>query len=239
MSGSSPSPVGRGDKGLAGIRTLFPSCARVFEATPDLWEAALAPAEEPFIEAAVPSRQREFRAGRACARGALRALGVAPGAIPVGSDRAPIWPAGVVGSITHTRGYCAAVVGLREDFGGLGIDAECRDAVGANHVPDVCTTEEIRWIEATGSTAVDWSALLFSAKESLYKALHPMLGGVILDFHDASVPRPPRDGSFWIQVAAARRPAGVSRLLRGSYLLTEIHVITGLGLSPRYTTSDA
>src|SRR5947208_1552294 len=80
--------------------------------------------EEAYLGNVVPARRREFRAGRLYARQALRGLGIPETAIPIGPDRAPIWPKGVVGSISHSRNLCAAVVGLSADYLGIGIDIE-------------------------------------------------------------------------------------------------------------------
>ena len=73
----------------------------------------LRPEERAYVESAVPRRVREFAAGRQCARLALRELGGPDEAIPVGLSRQPKWPPGIVGSITHTVGYCLAVVAVR------------------------------------------------------------------------------------------------------------------------------
>ncbi|MGW7821409.1 4'-phosphopantetheinyl transferase family protein [Streptomyces puniciscabiei] len=74
---------------------------------------ALYPQETAHLRHALPKRRREFATARVCARRALQALGLPPAPIPPGSNGAPQWPAGVVGSITHRRRYCAAAVALR------------------------------------------------------------------------------------------------------------------------------
>jgi 4'-phosphopantetheinyl transferase EntD len=214
---------------------LFPPCVAIVEATHETWDVPLRAAEEQYVRTAVEKRRREFRAGRACARAALRELGLAPGAIPVGPDRAPVWPEGVVGSITHTRDFCAAAAARREDLAGLGIDAEQRGSVGPELVRKICTTAEVRWMEESpppeGATTGEWRTLVFSAKECLYKALHPSLGGAFLDFQNATLPCRPHQGAFWIEVATERRPPGVPALLEGRFLFTSHHVITGLAFA--------
>ena len=69
-------------------------------------------------------RRREFVTARRCAREALASLGQAPGPIGVGPSREPQWPAGLVGSITHTRGFRAAAVAPQSVVASIGIDAE-------------------------------------------------------------------------------------------------------------------
>ena len=65
----------------------------------------LLPEEAPAIARAIPKRQAEFAAGRRAARAALTTLGHPAQAIPVGDRRAPIWPQGTVGAITHDQGH--------------------------------------------------------------------------------------------------------------------------------------
>ena len=62
--------------------------------------------------------------GRALARQALAAIGIAPVPIPSGPQGEPRWPSGIVGSITHCAGYRACAVGHADSFAALGIDAE-------------------------------------------------------------------------------------------------------------------
>src|ERR1700720_856307 len=114
--------------------TLSPPLSGLFPAgvvAADLREpgdpALLLPAEARYLGRAIPKRAREFAAGRLCARPALAELGILDVAIEVGDDRQPIWPDSMVGSITHTAGFCAAVVAERRVVGALGLD---REAVG-------------------------------------------------------------------------------------------------------------
>lgn len=213
----------------AGVQDLFPASVVALEATEAMWDAPLSAEEARFVARAVPKRRREFQAGRACARAALGALGLAPAPIPVGPDRAPVWPEGTVGSITHTSGLCAVAVARREDFLGVGVDAERRGRVGPDLVGEVCTDPERRWLSETAAAA-DGPTLIFSAKECLYKALHPLLDGAILGFHDAVMTCPPRAGVFWIELASAHRPEGLPARIEGRFRLAGDHVLTGVVL---------
>jgi len=84
----------------------------------------LLPAEEAAVAAAGAKRRTEFAAVRACARRALTNAGLPAGPIPRSQSGAPIWPSGVVGSMTHCKGYRACAIGRAEAFGAIGIDAE-------------------------------------------------------------------------------------------------------------------
>src|SRR5438874_13378259 len=92
------------------IGEILPDWVAVGEAFGDLPDAPLLGPEAAAVASAVPSRQREFATGRACARQALAALGVAPVPLDRGAGGAPAWPAGGVGSITHCAGYRGAAV---------------------------------------------------------------------------------------------------------------------------------
>src|SRR5690242_7832438 len=96
----------------ASVRALFPTGVCGAELVDFSQASPLYLEESVLVKNAVEKRIAEFCAGRHCAREALRALGRTPGAI-LAEGRAPIWPDGVVGAITHCTGYCGAVVAPR------------------------------------------------------------------------------------------------------------------------------
>src|SRR6185369_16867773 len=104
-------------------RILPPEVAAA-EAYEDRLDDVLFPEEEAVVSQAVERRRREFVTGRACARRALAALGVPPAPLLPGPRREPLWPAGVVGSITHCEGYRACAVARDTAIASIGIDAE-------------------------------------------------------------------------------------------------------------------
>src|SRR5207245_224467 len=103
---------------------LFDEGVIVAEVMPLPDDAPLLPAEAAVVAAVAPRRRREFAAGRWCARQALVRLGIEGFALLPSPDRAPRWPPGIVGSISHTSDYCVAVVARQRDFLGVGVDAE-------------------------------------------------------------------------------------------------------------------
>jgi 4'-phosphopantetheinyl transferase EntD len=143
----------------------------------ELDHAPLYPEEAEAVARAVDKRRAEYAAGRACARAALASLGNAPGPIPRESERgAPVWPAGFVGSITHTEGYRAAAVARAGDILTLGIDAEPHGPLPDGILDAILATpaERAALETHTGrSPHVRWDRLLFSAKETVYKAWYP------------------------------------------------------------------
>ena len=129
----------------------------------------LHPAEEPHVARAAEKRRRDFAAGRICARAALAPLGHGEAAIGMGEDGAPHWPHGILGSITHTSLYAAAVAGEARHFGGLGIDAERVGGVTPKLWPRLFSVAEKAALEKRADADVA-ATLLFSAKEAAFKA---------------------------------------------------------------------
>lgn len=124
---------------------------------------------------AVAKRRHEFIGGRVMARRAMIRLGVAPQAVPAGSDRAPIWPVGLVGSITHTGAWCAAAVARADEIRSVGIDVADARSVGPELWRILCTSAEFEWLSMLPVADREQGATaLFSAKESVFKAQYPL-----------------------------------------------------------------
>jgi 4'-phosphopantetheinyl transferase EntD len=89
-----------------------------------LCQGTLIPDELPFIRNAAPKRVREFTAGRHIARQAMRQMGVPAAAIPVAENRCPVWPRGVIGSISHTNDTVGIALARTHDYVSIGFDIE-------------------------------------------------------------------------------------------------------------------
>ncbi len=127
---------------------------------------------------AVSKRQTEFLAGRLCACEALRRSTGTPCIPAVNEDRSPCWPAGVVGSITHGAGWAAAAVARREQWRGIGLDVEKQiPTTRADRlVAEILTPHELEGYAALDETQRALRVTLtFSLKESLFKALYPLV----------------------------------------------------------------
>jgi 4'-phosphopantetheinyl transferase EntD len=158
------------------IDKILPDAVASCEAFDDPPDAVLFPEEEAVISRAVDKRRREFRTVRHCARRALTKLGVPPAAVLPGERREPVWPPGVVGSLTHCTGYRAAAVAHRRDVLTMGIDAEPHEPLPPD-VADVIALDEelVGLVELTAvDSAVCWDRVLFCAKETVYKAWFPL-----------------------------------------------------------------
>ena len=150
----------------------------------------LLPEEAVHLGRAVPKRVGEFAAGRLCARRALAEFGIVNFPIRAAADRQPLWPQSVVGSITHTAGFCAAVVAHRHAADALGLDSEVVGDVNLDIWPTICAPVEIKWVESLPLPERPAAVtLIFSAKEAFYKCQYPVVGER-LDFHDVSIEIP-------------------------------------------------
>ena len=159
------------------------------------------PAEEALIALAVEKRKREFRKARACARELLAAFGVNEFPLLSGAQREPLWPEGLVGSVTHTDGLCAVAVGQRLHYAGIGIDVEPEGPFSEAVAKRVCTAAEIAVAsDATGLSGVSAARLVFSAKEAFYKSQFCVTAR-FLGFSDVTVELG-RDGDFSVRVLA-------------------------------------
>jgi 4'-phosphopantetheinyl transferase EntD len=167
----------RVDEAAAVAQPMFPPGAEVaaclIGAAPPPW-----PSEAPAVAAAVPARQAEFAAGRAAVRAALDALGLPAVAVPVGQTRAPVWPSGIVGSITHSDGLALAVLAPARQCAGLGFDAEPDAPFPEDLVESVTRPEERLWL-ARQPDPLTAARMIFVAKEAAYKCQFPASRAVL------------------------------------------------------------
>ncbi|MFC6063793.1 4'-phosphopantetheinyl transferase family protein [Streptomyces ochraceiscleroticus] len=216
------------------IDKLLPAPVITAETFHDAPVSDMFPEELALVADAVPKRQQEFGTVRGCARDALARLGFAPGPLLPGPDRAPRWPAGVVGALTHCTGYRAAAVARATDVLTLGLDAEPHEPVADEGVLELVTLPEERAQLARLAELmpeVCWDRLIFSAKESVYKAWYP-LARRWLGFEEAHLTLDPTDATFTARllvpgpVVRGREFTGFSgRWLIGSGLVTTAVVL--------------
>lgn len=187
----------------------------------------LHPLELPAVSRAVEKRRRDFVAGRTCARRALRKLGFDDVAIPVGEKREPLWPEGVVGSISHTSGFCGVAVARRSDVKGLGFDVECVVDVKLELRSHIASEVELENLHrAVGGERARALALAFSAKEAFFKYQFP-LNQQWLGLLDVEI----RADTGGFLVVPNRDVANVcvqGAMIRGSYKFFEGYVLTAI-----------
>jgi 4'-phosphopantetheinyl transferase EntD len=221
------------------IGTLLPATVATAEAFGDDPAATLFAAEEATLARAVDKRRREFTTGRVCAHRALATLGVTPVPILPGERREPLWPPGVIGSITHCDGYRAAAVARTGDLLTVGIDAEPNAPTPPGVIASVALPAEREMLDRLllAAPTVSWDRLLFSAKESVYKSWYPMTRRW-LGFEDAELTVAPdtgdgHAGGFTVRllVALPPTPAGAALgRLRGRFLVQDGLIVTAIAL---------
>jgi len=131
------------------------------------------PGELPSGSAPSDVRQWELQAGRHCAARALGRAGVVRQPVVADGSGAPVWPVGWTGSITHSGGRCAAGVAPRSTASAIGIDMEWHRPISERASRRVCTPQELACCEALPPVGAAWPLVVFSAKESFYKAWWP------------------------------------------------------------------
>jgi 4'-phosphopantetheinyl transferase EntD len=153
---------------------LLPPVVSSVETREDRLDIELFPEEERALGAAVEKRRREFVTGRACAREALAGLGLPPSPLGSGERGEPLWPPGVVGSITHCEGYRACAVAPSSSVLMLGIDAERNAPLRQGVWEEVAHGRERKLPDADAGGGHHLDAVLFSAKEAIFKATYPV-----------------------------------------------------------------
>ena len=207
--------------------------ARLIGSLDDLVEEARCLAIElpGALEGAIDKRRREYLAGRIAARlalGELLGARASRGGLGADEDDVPLWPEGVVGSISHGAGAGFAAVAATNRYVGLGVDVERVVSAGqaARLGPRVLTgrERELRHGGNGGLTEAEMFTLAFSAKESAYKALFPVHRRV-LGFSDVELERragaagTDRRGDLQLR-ATVDRDAGATATLVGWYAVT-------------------
>lgn len=223
------------------IAEILPAAVVAVETRSDPVDIVLFSEEEAALGQAVEKRRREFTTARGCARRALQRLGLPPMPIPAGSRGEPLWPAGIVGSITHCEGYRACAVACAKELVTIGIDAEPNEALPPGVLAAIARAEELPQLRrlARAAPEVHWDRLLFSAKESVYKAWFP-LAGRSLGFEDAVLTIDPHQGSFAADLLVPGPPLADGDLskLSGRWLVRNGLLLTGIALSQPQVSNE-
>jgi 4'-phosphopantetheinyl transferase EntD len=183
------------------IEAILPSSVIAVEARNDPSDVVLFAEEEAIVGASVEKRRREFTTVRACAREAFAQLQLPPSPLLNGERGEPLWPAGVVGSLTHCDGYRGCAIARASEIASIGIDAEPHAPLPEGVLSEIAGPEELSWLREhkRDLPGVHWDRLLFSAKESVYKAWFP-LAKRWLGFEDALVTVDPSAETFFARL---------------------------------------
>lgn len=218
------------------IERLVPRHVATAESFSDPPEVALFEAERAVIARAIHRRRQEFATVRHCARRTLAILGHGPVPLLPGERRAPIWPAGIVGSMTHCEGYRAAAVARSGEVMTMGVDAEPNAELPDDVIAVIARPEASRHlaaIRAVDQQDVAWDRLLFSCKESVFKAWYPVVRREF-GFGEASIHFDVQAGSFTARLLADTEglPPAFLGPLAGRWIAAQGFLVTAVVVPP-------
>jgi len=215
----------------AAKRLLGPSVS-VGYARPTLGDPTnLLPTELTCTAGMVPQRREEFAAGRTAVRMAAMEDGSEPFAVPIGIDRAPIWPKGIIGSITHSSDVCLAAISRSERFAAIGIDVEPYATLPPDIAAEVVHEGDGLELESGNAPLTQHDVVgVFSAKEAAYKCQFPLTGSM-LGFDALSIRLMPQSHRFEARFEKSVGSFRTGDTLDGGYALVGNHVLTVASIS--------
>ena len=172
-------------------------------------------------------RKKEFIAGRLCALEAIKSLSIEPPeTISIGANREPLWPSGLCGSISHSKNRAVAVVS--NSLVGVGVDTE--ESIQLDRLKKIggqfIGENEQKFLQDSPLNGT----IIFSAKESLFKALYPSVKQ-FFGFKDAEILQI-GSGEFLIRLL---RSDGLfsqySNVITGYYRTIQTEVVTYIPIS--------
>jgi len=223
---------------LAGV---FPDKVEMSICDPRDDHPAPFPSEACAVSRATKGRQREFAAGRTAIRGAMRALGATPEPVPAGPDRAPRWPEGLTGSLSHCDIACVAAVARTRDMRSIGVDVEPDAPLASDLIPEIASLAERAWLSAQSDA---WrgrlARLIFSAKECAYKCQY-QVSGTIIGFDAFDVTPDPDSGQFEATLVTAVPGFSAGHRFHGRFVIEGglIVTVSTLPQGPRWRMGSA
>lgn len=195
----------RSDLNRVYSKPMYLACTEVQDYT-----QVLSQREFSIVEKAVAKRKNEYSTGRMLAHKLLQEQAFENYEILRGSQREPVWPVGVVGSIAHTDGHAITAIARGCDFESIGIDLETQGRVGEKLISRLITDLELRENPQIDPT------LIFSAKEALYKYLFPLVK-MYVDFLDVDLDIRPSTNDIFIRAIKVPAANTYTERLRGRY----------------------
>lgn len=191
------------------------------------------------LKAAVFKRKLHYFLGRACIAQALEKLGHPRVQVETNPDRSPKWPSGILGALTHTDRWVMTAVAASGHFLGIGIDSE--EISRATPIEKIAQSfadeQEKQLMHYANLPLRTWLFLIFSAKESLFKALYPIKreyfgfehARVVSISPDQRVELP-FSGSFFIQLTHPKNGFLQGTAFKGLYQVSQSQVHTWIGI---------
>ena len=202
--------------------------------------SGLSDIEARAVAGAVEKRRREFASGRELARRALTRFSYHNVTIPAGADRAPVWPCGIVGSISHTDTVCAVAAAQQSSgIASVGLDIEKAKPLPADLWETVMSQAERAGLpEVPGLDAGLLAMVVFSAKEASYKCQY-QLSKEFFDFSDFTVSLDAKARTFNAHFNRDAGPFAVGDQLRGRWRIAGDHLATAVHLDTQnYSGSE-
>lgn len=221
---------------LAALGRLFPAGVATAAINADATPAELSEIESEAGAHYMGPRLHHYALGRACARLALRELTGGESCIGMLPSGSPKWPAGIVGSISHSRLFVVAAAAHADAIQDIGVDVEDATRHSARLERWACTAAERARLRglAVPEGSTGWSTIVFSAKEAVYKAVNPSTG-IPLKFHDVELDFDPETRAYQVRVVRpVAGPTDWAERLRGRY-----DVVHGAVLSSAILLPDA
>lgn len=196
-----------------------------------------------FLDAGIPNpyqfkkvaekRIASYLAGRCVASIALDCMGQSGFVVERGICGEPIWPTGIVGSISHTHNQCVCLISRGPYLAGVDTEVITPINEDPNLVNIISNGVEKKWIRKLNQEqAKIQTTLLFSAKETLFKALFPLVQEYF-DFTCAQVCSPPSENRLTLRLTKTLHDdLKVGDKFFVNYTTINDHVYTWL-LSPR------
>lgn len=211
-------------------RDILPRGLSVAAGDPAFLPEVVDPREAVAVRGAVARRVTEFHAGRAAARAAMTQLSLPHGSVLMGQNRAPVWPDGITGSISHSKTACVAVVGLSSQWAGIGVDLEEATMLDPLLITEVCSKAERIWLgQQPAEERGVMAKLIFSAKEASYKAQFPVTGQLFgFEVLELTIDR--ETSRFEACFRSAQGPIAAGEILRGSYAHAAGLLVTGVAI---------
>lgn len=207
------------------LSSLLPEQVEIVLSAEAPVENSIAPAIELAAAGSMkPRRRSEFMHGRTCARSALARLGYPDQPIPVGDNREPVWPDGIVGSISHCGPVAAAAIARNDEICGIGIDLELDEPLDLATLELICGAAEVDWLGQT-SDIPGFAKLIFSAKESIFKCIWPSIRRYV-DFREIGIRIDVSTNSFSAAEWSDELPASTISPITGRYKMTGEWIIT-------------
>jgi len=169
-------------------------------------------------------RLNDFRASRFCARRCLSQLGIEPFALLSRSNRAPIWPDGIIGSISHTTNLCAAAVIEKNGVTGIGIDVETTKPINMDILDMICSNNEIKRLKKQGDPLI-LGKVVFSIKESIFKCFNPRFDHW-LDFKDVNLELSMKDKRYHMNFREKVEPELKNCTINGHWFLGQKFILS-------------